>query len=183
MNHPAYLLTFLFLTTPVAYADTVPAAYRVIAAEYSLPPMLLYSVAMTESGIHKNNARLPWPWAANHAGKGIYFDTRQEAYAYLSQLLSQGKKNFDVGLMQVNWRWNHHVFETLWDALDPYTNLRGGASILRAQYRRLGSLEKAVGAYHSPGNAARANAYRERVRDNLATILRLNARQADRKHF
>jgi len=162
------------LAVPVAdAADAVPAAYHLIAAEYSLPPMLLYSVALTESGIRKNNTRkTPWPWAVNHAGKGIFFETRQEAYDYLSQVLRDGQKNFDVGLMQVNWYWNHHVFDSsLWNALDPYTNLRGGASIIRAQYHRLGSFEKAVGAYHSPGNNARAEAYRERVRSNLAIII------------
>jgi len=173
------------LVMPVVQADTVPAAYRLIAAEYSLPPVLLYSVAMTESGISKNNnARLPWPWAVNHAGKAIFFDTRRDAHKYLSGLINKGQKNFDVGLMQVNWHWNRHVFKSsLTDALDPYKNLRGGASIIRGHYQRLGSLEKAVGAYHSPGNATRASAYRERVRSNLAIILRANSRQSDRRRF
>ena len=172
------------LIAPVTHADVVPSAYRVIAAEYALPPVLLYSVAITESGIRKNNNPwLPWPWTVNHGGKAIFFDSRQEAYAYLSQVLQKGKKNFDVGLMQINWRWNHHIFESLWDALDPYTNLRGGASIMRMQYHRLGSFEKAVGAYHSPGNPARASAYRERVRDNLAIILRANNRQFSTRRF
>ncbi|MCF6256147.1 MAG: transglycosylase SLT domain-containing protein [Gammaproteobacteria bacterium] len=184
-----FLYTFaicVLLAIPVHATDGVPAAYRLIAAEYSLPPMLLYSIAITESGIRKHNYRnrQPWPWTVNHAGKGIYFDTRQEAYDYLSQVLRKGQKNFDVGLMQVNWHWNRHVFDSsLWNALDPYTNLRGGASIIRTQYHRLGSFEKAVGAYHSPGNIARANAYRERVRDNLAIILQANTPQSGRRRF
>jgi len=167
-----FFLIVALLISSIACANLPSAAYVVIADEYKIPPVLLYAIAMTESGVTKNNSRSPWPWAVNHAGKGIYFDTREEAHAYLSQLLGQGKTNFDVGLMQVNWHWHHKIFDSsLWSSLDPYRNLRGGASILQSQYRRLGSYEKAVGAYHSPSNSARANAYRERVRDNLAIIL------------
>ncbi len=163
----------------LANADitNVPPAYRSVAAEYSVPPALLYSVALTESGNRYHGSRLPWPWTVNHGGKGIYFDTRQEAYDYLSQILKEGQSNFDVGLMQVNWRWNKQVFPSLWEALDPHTNLRGGASILRENYLRLGTFEAAVGAYHSPGDSTRANAYRERVRDSLTTIMQPEARR------
>lgn len=153
----------------------VPPAYQVVADEYSVPAVLLYSMALTESNDPSTVAFLPWPWTVNDAGKGLFFKTRQEAYDYLSQVLKSGRKNFDVGLVQVNWYWNGHVFPSLWSSLDPYTNLRAGAKILRGHYRRLGSYEEAVGAYHSPGNSARAYAYRERVRGNLATVLQSGA--------
>lgn len=167
----------IFLVIPSAILAAVntdvdiPPAYQVVAAEYSIPPALLYSVALTESGNNYNGERIPWPWAVNHAGQSFYFQTRKEAYDYVSNTLDSGKRNFDLGLMQVNWRWNSHVFDSLWDALDPYTNLRGGASIIRGHYRRLGTLEAAIGAYHAPNNASRAHAYRDRVRANLSTVL------------
>lgn len=175
MTNPRFvfslLLSILVFMPSVSAANgvSVPPAYRVIASEYDIPPVLLYSVALTESG--GAVAGLPWPWAVNHAGRGIYFRTRRDAYAYLSQQLEQGNRNFDVGLMQVNWRWNGHIFPSLWAALDPYTNLRGGARILQRLHRRLGSYEAAVGAYHAPGDSARAAAYRERVRERLSDVL------------
>ena len=178
MNLLALFCLVIALSIPVASVagDAVPPAYRSMGIEYGIPPEILYSIALTESGKSYRGLRLPWPWTVNHGGKGLYFPSRQAAYDYLSQVLSRGQKNFDVGLMQVNWRWNAHVFGSLWEALDPYENLRGGASILRSHYVRLGSFEDAVGAYHSPGNASRANAYRERVRGALAGILRQGGR-------
>jgi len=178
MIMPVVCAIFIFLALPVfANVENVPPVYRTVAAEYSIPPALLYSVALTESGNDFNGARLPWPWAVNHGGKGHYFSTRQAAYKYLSQVLKDGSTNFDIGLMQVNWRWNKAIFSSLWQALDPHTNLRGGASLLRDHYLRLGSYEAAVGAYHSPGNASRASAYRERVRNSLSVVLQPKARR------
>lgn len=148
----------------------VPEAYRAIAREYGIPDVLLYSVALTES--EKSDVKLPWPWVANVEGRGIYFNTRQEMYSHLSALVREGRLNFDVGIMQVNWRWNKHVFSSLMDATDPYINMRGGASILRELYLKHGSFEIAVGKYHSPNNQNRASAYRERVRKRLALVLK-----------
>lgn len=176
--HIASIAVFMMSVIPsVAFsADAdVPPAYRAVADEYSLPAVLLYSIALTESHDPSTVAFLPWPWTVNDAGKGLFFKNRREAYDYLSQVLKSGRKNFDVGLVQVNWYWNGHVFPSLWDSLDPYANLRAGANILSGHYRRLGSYEEAVGAYHSPGNPDLANAYRERVRGNLATVLRSGA--------
>jgi len=163
----------IILSIPVAgfAGNVVPPAYRQTGVEYGIPPAILYSIALTESGKQFRGVRLPWPWTVNHNGRGLYFPSRRAAYDYLSQVLIEGERNFDVGLMQVNWRWNAGVFGSLWEALDPYENLRGGAAILRSHYKRLGSFEDAVGAYHSPGNATRASAYRERVRDALAGVL------------
>lgn len=168
---PLCLALSLSLPVPSCASDVVPPAYQLTGSEYGIPPVILYSIALTESGKRFQGERLPWPWTVNHAGKGIYFASREEAYQYLSQLVSQGQTNFDVGLMQVNWRWNSNVFGSLWEALDPYENLRGGAAILQSHYVRLGSFEDAVGAYYSPGNATRAGAYRERVRGALAGVL------------
>ena len=148
----------------------VPPVYRAVASEYNHPAAIVYSIALAESGNDYHGARLPWPWAVNHGGTPLYFDTREEAYNYLAPLVASGQCNFDVGLMQVNWCWHKDRFSSLWDALDPVTNIRAGASILREEYNRLGSYEAAVGAYHSR-TAHRANAYRERVRKILTRLV------------
>ncbi|VAW60963.1 hypothetical protein MNBD_GAMMA08-309, partial [hydrothermal vent metagenome] len=119
-----FIIPIGFILSFSAYAS-VPSAYSDIAEEYGIPDVLFYSIALTES--EKPNVKLPWPWAANIDGKGVYFDTQSEMYTHLSKLVKQGQLNFDVGIMQINWRWNHHIFTSLKSATDPYTNMRGGA--------------------------------------------------------
>lgn len=147
----------------------VPIAYQQIASEYAHPPELLFSLALTESGYRYQNTFLPWPWAVNHAGKSIYFDSKNEAYEYCDSLLKNGDDNFDVSVMQVNWHYNGYRFNSLWDAFDPYINIRVGAEILRDYYTEGGSYETAVGYYHSH-DANRAEHYRERVREMLSRL-------------
>jgi len=164
------LLVLLLALPSLSYAGSnIPDAYKQIADEYSIPPVLLYSMALTES-FHADVKR-PWPWTINCNGTGRYFDSRTEAFNFVAAKLAKGIRNCDIGIMQVSWRWNKHVFESLWAAFDPYTNIRAGAEILSGLYHKHGAYEIAVGAYHSPSNAARASAYRERVRSKLKRVL------------
>lgn len=163
------VIGLIFLPALIYANSNVPAAYKKIAHEFGVPPELLYSIALTESFWPK--VQRPWPWTINCNGKGRYFDTRAEAFNYVSAKLADGIRNCDIGLMQVSWRWNSHVFESLYKAFDPYTNIRAGAGILADLYQKHGSFEIAVGAYHSPNNIDRAAAYRERVRNKLRRVL------------
>lgn len=166
------LLVLFILFPPLISAKGVPPAYVEIAVKNNIPPALLYAVALTESKNGYAGRVTPWPWTANVSGVAHFYTDRQEAYEHLSNQLRNGNKNFDVGLMQVNWRWNGHRFESLWDATDPYKNIRVGASILSELRTSLGSFEDAVGAYHSPNNKGRADKYRTRVRQELALLLK-----------
>ncbi len=164
------IVTMLLFLPSLSYAggDT-PRAYQQIANEYHIPPVLLYSIAMTES--YRSDVARPWPWTINCNGTGRYFDSRTEAFNFVAAKLAKGIRNCDIGIMQVSWRWNKDVFESLWSAFDPYINIRAGAEILAGLYQKHGTYEVAVGAYHSPSNAARASAYRERVRSKLKRVL------------
>ena len=162
------VLLVCLLVSVSAIAD-VPKGYQAIGEAYGIPPALLYSVALTESeapGIAR-----PWPWTANVAGKGIYFESRQALFEHLNALHEEGKTNFDIGPAQVNWHWNGGLFDSLWDATDPYVNLETAASMLRDYYRDSGSFEIAVGKYHAPNNPQRAERYKSRVRKKLALVL------------
>lgn len=165
-------LLVLSATPALAINDRVPQGYRQVAAEYAIPPALLYAIALTESEDNFQGVARPWPWTINHAGKGTYFKTRQDAYQYAQKLVEQGVTSFDIGLMQVNWRWHKQRFPSLWDAFDPYLNLHAAAQILIEQYTARGSFEEAVGAYHAPNNAELATQYRERVRHKLHLLIR-----------
>lgn len=149
--------------------SNVPDKYRHIAKEYNIPPVLLYAIALTES--FRADVKRPWPWTINCNGAGRYFDTKKEAFNFVSVKLANGIRNCDIGLMQISWRWNKHIFKSLWSAFDPYTNIRAGAEILASLYQKHGAYEIAVGAYHAPNNSVRANAYRERVRIKLKHVL------------
>ncbi len=159
----------LLLLIPMCAIADVPKGYQAIGEAYGIPPVLLYSLALTESeapGIAR-----PWPWTANVAGKGIYFDSRQALFDYLCELRERGRTNFDVGPAQVNWHWNGGLFNSLWDATDPYINLETAASMIRDYYQDSGSFEIAIGKYHAPNDSQRAERYKSRVRKKLALVL------------
>ncbi len=145
----------------------LPAAYLKYAAAAQIPPHLLYAVAVQES--NRKGFAHPWPWTANIAGKAYYFNSRIELYQALSRYLQSGKNNFDVGLMQINWRYNAALFGgDLWQATDPYQNLAAGARYLKQLKQTHGTWPLAVAHYHvgnpnTPSRRARAERYRSSV--------------------
>ncbi len=165
------VLMMLIVFAPALQANSVPPAYIDIALKNNVPPELLYAIALTESKKSHDGRVVPWPWTANVKGKGHYYESRQAMYQALGHELATGNKNVDVGLMQVNWRWNGHRFNSLWDATDPYTNMNVGASLLAELRKSLGSFEAAVGAYHNRVNQEISNKYRARVRRELALLM------------
>ena len=166
-RHEAWLIVLAGLVSPGAgwSAETVPAGYRSIASERSIPSSVLYAVALTESGkqVASKGVYRPWPWTLNVAGRGYYFDSRQAAWQALTGWLKDGKRSVDIGLMQVNWRYHKERLGTPWQALDPYHNLRVGAEILQECYTTRQDWWASVGCYHAPSNPQRADQYRRRV--------------------
>lgn len=145
--------------------ESVPAGYRMIAAEHGIPQSVLFAVALTESGKQtgQTGTLRPWPWTLNVAGRGYFFDSRQAAWQALMTYLEEGKRSIDIGLMQVNWRYHRDRLGTPWQALDPYHNIRVGAGILQDCYATRQDWWGSVGCYHSPKDSHRADRYRHRV--------------------
>ena len=162
-----WLLLLVGVTLPCASWSngSVPAGYRSIATAQGIPHTLLYAMALTESGrqIKPAGGYRPWPWTLNLAGRGYFFNSRQEAWQALTAWIGEGKRSIDIGLMQVNWRYHQERLGTTWQALDPYHNLRVGAAILQACYQAQQDWWSSVGCYHAPANANRADRYRQRV--------------------
>ncbi len=144
-------------------ADTIPSGYRQVASQYQIPADVLYAVALTESGqtIDKGLFR-PWPWTLNVAGKPQRFVSRNAACRELQHQLTQGIRSIDIGLMQINWRWNHTRLRSPCRALSPYTNLHHGAALLKAAYSVKQTWPAAVGYYHSPGQQSKQRQRAER---------------------
>ncbi|MGA1178993.1 MAG: lytic transglycosylase domain-containing protein [Marivivens sp.] len=132
-----------------AIPDCEAIAARIGAVE-GMPAGLLPAIARIESGRRVGEDVRAWPWTLNHAGKGLYFDTQQEALAYLSRTVAEGPSNIDVGCMQVNHYWHGSNFASVEAMLDPETNIRYAVRFLKELYASEGSWDEAVAHYHSP---------------------------------
>jgi hypothetical protein len=172
---------FLFALTVVfqpLFAE-VPPYYVSVANTHNVPPVVLFAVAIQESrppgGVLQGVSK-PWPWTMNCEGKPYFLSSKQIAVKYASILISAGI-NCDIGLMQTNWKWQKHRFNSLDDAFDPLTNINAAAIILKEHYDSRGSWAAAVGAYHSPSNQHRASTYTRRVRTHLVGLLERSNKQ------
>lgn len=119
--------------------------------KFGIPRHLLLAIGSNESGrYHKGiNAVVPWPWTVNAAGKGYYFDSKQEAITAVTKLRAQGIESIDVGCMQVNLKHHAQAFSTLQEAFDPQANVAYAARFLRTNYDATQSWMKATAFYHS----------------------------------
>ncbi|HFX2462235.1 TPA: lytic transglycosylase domain-containing protein [Salmonella enterica subsp. enterica serovar Java] len=150
----------------------VPDGYRQVAGEYGVPAEALYSVSLAETSRQLPQGERPWPWTLNVAGKGYRYASREEAYqALLGFMRRYPLRRIDVGIAQVNLGWNGGYFRNYREALEPYTNLRAAAQILRHCYDlNPGSWLQAAGCYHHPAGGKPARTYRAIVQRKLATM-------------
>ena len=162
-----WLIMFVGVILPRAgwSNEPVPAGYQSIATEQDVPHTVLYAIALTESGkqIKSVGDYRPWPWTLNLAGRGYFFDSRLEAWQALMGWIGEGKRSIDIGLMQVSWKYHKDKLGNIWQALDPYHNLRIAAVILQDCFKQRRDWWASVGCYHSPKNSGRAQRYRLRV--------------------
>jgi hypothetical protein len=93
----------------------------------------------------------------NVAGVGYRYGSRKAAYLALNTLVKSGETRIDVGLMQVHWRFHSAALGSTWTGLQPWHNLRVGASILKDCFRRTGNWTLASGCYHSMTPTRSAN--------------------------
>ncbi len=181
-KHISTLLIASLLISPLANARTrhhhsvkrsltVPRAFRVIAKECHVPAKHLYAIALTETETKlKNGHSSPWTWTINYRGKSYFYPDRQSLYAAANKLLRHKHRLFDVGIMQVNWRWHHHRVSSLWALTSPETNIRVACEIYKEGYRVRGNWVDAAGYYHNPSFSKDTRSYVRRYRKKLASI-------------
>lgn len=170
------LFLCLCLSVPAAPLHATTPDCETLASEasrrYGLPEGLLIAIARTESGIARSTADLrAWPWTANVQGESHYYDTRQEMLSHLDRVLAEDISNFDVGCMQLNYRWHGDRFASLDRMLDPESNVAYAARYLSQLHDETGSWDGATRYYHSRDPDLGA-AYLERVRAMHATLER-----------
>ena len=136
-----------------------------VAAETLVPASVLRAITRTETG-RGNEGRLdPWPWTVNMQGKGLWFDSEDDARAYVFSKFKEGARSFDVGCFQINYKWHGAAFQSIDQMFDPLENGRYAAKFLTTLHSELGSWEAAAGAYHS-----RTKVYADRYKARFRKI-------------
>ena len=116
----------------------------------NLPSYLLSSISRVEAGRKLSSGEVKgWPWSINHAGKGLYFETKKGALKYLKNAIANGSKNIDVGCMQLNYRWHKGGFNSLEEMFDSEKNIRYAAKFVKELYERHKNWEDVIKHYHS----------------------------------
>lgn len=172
MRHVILLCVALFWVPSLSYAS--PANCEALAAQaaerYGLPKGLLRAIARTESGrAQGKTGTQAWAWTSNVRGKGYYFGSKDEALTHLRQLVARGVRGFDVGCMQLNYRWHGDNFANLDEMIDPARNTDYAARYLSELRAETGSWEAATRYYHSR-DPRRGAAYLGRVRQAMARL-------------
>ena len=160
-----HILLTIFLSINQGNADIYECIQSAKKYEkiYQLPENLLVSVALTESGKRlKGGDFVAWPWTINIKGKGKFFESKDLVLKYVENYLKKGKKNIDMGCMQVNYMYHPKAFSNLSLAFDPETNVKWSANLIKNLYEKYGSYREAVGYYHSY-RTSKKNKYSSKV--------------------
>lgn len=172
MRRHAWLSLLGWFSMSTAAVTLPPPAYQLAAHDAGVPSVVLFAVALQESGTSLQGRLIPWPWTLNIAGSAYRYRTRASACRALRvALLMVDAAHVDVGLAQINLGFQRERFADPCDALDPYRNLDAAASILHEQHIAGEDWLVAVGRYHRPAGGALAAHYRRQVAVRLARVL------------
>ena len=134
-------------------AQDLPALCESAAVEASrrsgVPVSVLKAISLTETGRKSDGAFRPWPWTVNMEGTGHWFETLDEARAYVFKEFKRGARSFDVGCFQINYKWHNQAFSSIDQMFDPLSNAMYAAKFLGELYAETGDWTAAAGAYHS----------------------------------
>ncbi len=131
---------------PGQICDAVAAQ---VARESGVPQGVLLAITRTETGRRRDGRVQPWPWTVNMEGRGVWFDTPDEARAFVFEHFKRGARSFDVGCFQINYRWHGQHFASIEEMFEPLANGRYAARFLGELHAELGDWSAAAGAYHS----------------------------------
>ncbi len=116
---PVVLLYSDFAKASVPNTALCDHAAQTVARDSNIPISVMRAITRTETGRSRNGAVEPWPWTVNMEGTGVWFETREEARAYVLRHFDRGARSFDVGCFQINYRWHGHAFTSIDQMFDP----------------------------------------------------------------
>jgi hypothetical protein len=154
------LVFYLFLANyATVRGDSAPyfaphnlCEYEIEKAEkkYGIPCKLFMAMGTVESGYALDSKpKRPYPWAVCVDGKSYFFPTKSAAISAVRRLIAKGKRNIDVGCMQVNLLHHSRAFKTLEEAFTPKHNVDYAARFFMELKNTYNSWTRAVGYYHS----------------------------------
>ncbi len=141
------------------------AAIAAAEQRHGIPRGLLAAISVVESGRRDEvtGERAPWPWTINAEGQGHYFDSKQEAVAWVQRARADGMRSIDTGCMQINMLHHPNALASVDQAFDPNANADYAARFLTELREKAdGDWMRAAGFYHSQ-TPFRAEAYRRTV--------------------
>jgi len=144
--------------------------FDTIGSTYDIDPLLLYSIAITESatGVGKGNIQ-PHPYVIRTDNGPQFFKNRAAAEKELAKVLYR-TTNVDIGMMQINLF--YHPQSNPLDLLDPHYNLTYAAQYLKKTLASTDDPILGVGRYHS-WTENRANWYGRRVWKTYNNLVQL----------
>lgn len=151
--------------TPVELSASCERAAEDASRRTGVPVSVLKAIALNESGRKVGAGFGPWPWTVNMEGAGHWFDTLDEARAYVYQEFKRGARSFDVGCFQINYKWHNENFSSIDEMFDPMSSAVYAAKFLAELYAESGSWNTAAGAYHS-----RTKEFADRYAARFATL-------------
>ncbi|MEF9677074.1 MULTISPECIES: transglycosylase SLT domain-containing protein [Pectobacterium] len=172
MQRRSTLLVSILMAGLAQAQEIPPPAYQLAAQRAGVPSVVLYAVALQESGVRRAERIVPWPWSLNVAGQSRRYTSQAQACAGVHQALQDVPlTRIDVGLGQINLGWQKHRYRQPCDLLDPYNNLTIAAQILKEQHIPGEDWLLAMGRYHRPAGGAPAARYRRSVSQHLQRVL------------
>lgn len=155
-------------TSPATVCDSAAAA---AATNHGVPLDVLLAITRVETGRAQNSMLYPWPWTVNMEGAGKWFQTEDEARAYVFTHFKSGARSFDVGCFQINYKWHGTAFRSIDEMFDPAANADYAARFLKSLFDELGDWSSAAGAYHSrtPTYATRYASRFDKIRSRLSS--------------
>lgn len=150
-------------------AETCDRVAHIAANETGVPVNVLLAITRTETGRSRSGKLAPWPWTVNMEGKGVWFDSYQEALNYVTSHHKAGARSFDVGCFQLNYRWHGQHFTDIEHMFDPTANARYAADFLSRLYAETNNWDEAAAAYHSR-TPKYADKYKARFKRIMASL-------------
>ncbi len=141
-----------------------------------VPLEALRSLSRADIGESKNDGLPHWPWTVNIEGKGVWFETENQARLYLYRHFWSGARSFDVGCFRINYRWYGASFSFVEDMFNADKNALCAAGLLKRLHAELGSWDRAVGAYRS-----RTHSHAQRYRSDPLTASQTALQYAERE--
>lgn len=163
------------------YSAMCEQAAQMASQQSGVPVSVLKAISLNETGRKRDGAFRPWAWTVNMEGAGHWFDTRDEARAYVFKEFKRGARSFDVGCFQINYKWHHTAFSSIDEMFDPTANALYAAKFLTELHDEFGDWTKAAGAFHSRtpkhanSYAARFNKFRDKFRDEDGQVVQVAA--------